>query len=680
MKKIIKCFLILLFGIGTILLSIKLEIINAAENYPYNGMTTGDSLVVHNKANTNSNSAVTELAFGTGVKVTGKSGNMYKITYDTNKTGYVSANYVINVDAGKRTTNVSGIETYDNYCNSLISKGFDRSYCQYLYHLHSKYPNWEFKADLVDYTLEEVAKEEEDKVVLQTNNKNYWLNGKYIEGNYYYIKSSVIESFADPRNGLFEQLIFQFLDLEESKGIYNDAALKDISGSSGNLAKYINSFKKVAVEVGVSPVHIMSRSEQEGANKSNYGAITGLYTTSTGRKSAQGYSLDGYYNFYNIGSYTDSNYNYTVQRGLAYAAGFLEKNSCMVKNSSGKYVYSESACGKLSYNRPWNTPEAAIVGGAEFIANEYIKQGQDTLFFQKFNLSSYSDFSIFTHQYMTNIHAPVNESITMYSAYSAGNLMNSKFVFVIPVYKNMSDDSSEPINKSSNSRLTSISIDDKAISEFDPVRVEYLDYKYITEANTIRVGAKTEDSKATVSGTGTYTFDSNGVANIKLTVTAENGDKTVYVVVVEQVKPAENITVTDIVSKMGVKVNGSVMYGISPGTDVSTLVRTVINNKGAATVVDSNNKSKATGNLATGDKITISGTTDKKQYTIAVRGDVNGDGEVKLSDMIMVQSHILKKLTLKGVQFYAGDVNYDSSVKLSDMIMIQSQILGKLKL
>lgn len=678
MKKIIKCFLILLFGIGTILLSIKLEIINAAVNYPFEGMTYGDSLVVHSKADTSDNTAVTELVYGTKVQVTGKTNNMYKIVYDNNKTGYVSANYVLNYEGGMLTSNVSGIETYDNYCNSLVSKGFDRSYCKYLYYLHYKHPNWEFKADLVDYTLEEVAKEEEDKVVLQTNNKNYWLNGKYIEGNYYYIKSSVIESFADPRNGLFEQLIFQFLDLEESKGIYNDAALKDISGSSGNLAKYINSFKKVAVEVGVSPVHIMSRSEQEGANKSNYGAITGLYTTSTGRKSAQGYSLDGYYNFYNIGSYTDSNYNYTVQRGLAYAAGFLEKNSCMVKNSSGKYVYSESACGKLSYNRPWNTPEKAIIGGAMFIANDYINRGQNTLFYQKFNIGSYSEATKFTNQYMTNIHAPVNESITMYSAYSAGNLMNSKFVFVIPVYKNMSDDSSEPVNKSSNSRLTSISIDDKVITGFDGDVVEY-NSTIVTSSNTIKVGAKTEDSKAIVKGTGNYNF-TNGAVKVTLVVTAEDGSTTTYVVNVKQEIPVENITVNDIVSKMGVKVNGSIMYGISPGTIVSTLINTVSSNKGKATIVDSNNKSKTTGNLATGDKITISGTTDKKQYTIAVRGDVNGDGEVKLSDMIMVQSHILKKLTLKGVQFYAGDVNYDSSVKLSDMIMIQSQILGKLKL
>lgn len=678
MKKIIKCFLILLFGIGTILLSIKLEIINAAENYPYNGMTTGDSLVVHNKANTNSNSAVTELAFGTGVKVTGKSGNMYKITYDTNKTGYVSANYVINVDAGKRTTNVSGIETYDNYCNSLISKGFDRSYCQYLYHLHSKYPNWEFKADVLEYTLDEATAEEEGKVVLQTKNSNYWLNGKYIEGDYYYINQAVIASFMDPRNSLYESLIFQFLDLESSKNISNDNALKKIAGS-GNLSKYFDEFEKAAVTVSINPVHIMARSEQEGANKSNYGAITGLYTTSTGRKSAQGYSLDGYYNFYNIGSYTDSNYDYTVQRGLAYAAGFLESNSCIVKNSNGKYEYSASKCGQLSYNRPWNTPEKAIIGGAEFIANDYVRKGQDTLYYQKFNVSTYSSYTDFSHQYMTNIHAPVNEGGRIYEAYKAGNLLNSKFTFIIPVYKNMSPDVSEPVDKSSNSRLSSISIDGKAISDFDAVRVEYT-YNAITSANSIKVEAKTEDSKASVSGTGTYNFTSDGTVKVTLTVTAEDGSKTLYVVDIKKVVPSESITVNDVVSKMGVKVDGSIMYGISPGTEVSTLVKTVTSNKGQASVVNSSNKSKTTGALASGDKITISGTNEKKVYTIAVRGDVNGDGAVKINDLILVQSHILNKGKLTGYKLYAGDTNYDGAVKINDLIMIQSQILDKLNL
>lgn len=266
----------------------------------------------------------------------------------------------------------------------------------------------------------------------------------------------------------------------------------------------------------------------------------------------------------------------------------------------------------------------------------------------------------------------------MYSAYSAGNLMNSKFVFVIPVYKNMSDDSSEPVNKSSNSRLTSISIDDKVIAGFDGDVVEY-NSTIVTSSNTIKVGAKTEDSKATVKGTGNYNF-ANGTVKVTLVVTAEDGSTTTYVVNVKQEIPVENITVNDIVSKMGVKVDGSVMYGISPGTVVSTLINTVSSNKGKATIVGSNNKSKTTGNLATGDKITITGTSETKEFTIAVRGDVNGDGAVKINDLILVQSHILKKATLSGYKFYAGDVNYDGTVKINDLILIQSQILGKVNL
>lgn len=300
------------------------------------------------------------------------------------------------------------------------------------------------------------------------------------------------------------------------------------------------------------------------------------------------------------------------------------------------------------------------------------------MYFQKFNIATYSSSTDFTNQYMTNIHAPMSEGSKMYNAYKDGNLLNSKFTFIIPVYKNMSPDISEPVDKSSNSRLSSITIDDKVITGFDGDVVEY-NSTIVTSSNTIKVGAKTEDSKATVSGTGNYNF-TNGALKVTLVVTAEDGSTTTYVVNVKQEIPVENITVNDIVSKMGVKVNGSIMYGISPGTVVSTLINTVSSNKGKATIVDSNNKSKTTGNLATGDKITITGTSETKEFTIAVRGDVNGDGEVKLSDMIIVQSHILKKLTLKGVQFYAGDVNYDSSVKLSDMIIIQSQILGKLKL
>ena len=119
------------------------------------------------------------------------------------------------------------------------------------------------------------------------------------------------------------------------------STLTSLHPNSGNLSRYFDVFKAAASEVGINPVHLISRSAQEGANKADYSAVAGTYTTTYGRTSLQGYSLDGYYNYYNIGSYVGSGYNYTVQRGLAYAAGFLEKDGCFTTNPEGKTYYDE---------------------------------------------------------------------------------------------------------------------------------------------------------------------------------------------------------------------------------------------------------------------------------------------------------------------------------------------------
>lgn len=673
MKKILCYVFLILFVIGTFLLSWNAPIANAAEVYPFNGVLVADSLVVHSTSS--GNNPITELAYGTKVIVTQKENNRYKITYDTDKTGYVASSYVINVDANILTTDVDGIETYNDYCNSLIAKGFVKSYCPYLYYLHSKYPNWTFTADKINNTLDKVASEEEGKVVLQTANSNYWYNTKPIEGDYYYVKGNVISSFMDPRNSLFEGRIFQFLDLEESKDIYNDVALKKVSGTSGNLINYISEYKDAASNNGINALHIMARSKQEGANTVTYSSVTGLYTTSTGRTSVQGYSLDGYYNFYNIQAFADGTYSFTVQRGLAYAAGFLSDESCISQDSSGLAYYDEDLCGVLSYQRPWNTPAKAISGGAEFIASSYVKKGQDTLYYQKFNVASYSQYNKYTHQYMTNLYAPASESNTMYSAYNAGSLLNSSFNFVIPVYDDMPDDGYQAVLKNGDSSLSSITINDKNFSEFDSVVVEY-NYNLVMSDDVFKIGAKTTQSTSSVEGTGDYTFVDNK-AIVKLVVTAEDGSSTTYVINVTKIVPEEVVSVTDIVTKMGVKVSNDIMYGISPDTAVTTLVNTVSKNKGEASVTDSKGKVKTSGSYVTGDKITIKGTSESKTYTIAVRGDVNGDGLVKINDLILIQSHILERAELTGVKYYAADVSYDGNIKINDLVLVQSHILEK---
>lgn len=687
MKKIFSYFILILFVIGTVLLGLNTRIANASEEYPFNGIVNADSLVVY-KGTTTSSGTLTELAYGTTIKVLGNaSSSFYKISFDNGTIGYTWKSYIINVDNAMLSSDASGsgIEKYNDYCNSLFTLGFDKSYCPYLYYLHSKYPNWKFLPDKAGVSLENAAKSEEGKVVLQTANSNYWISNKPIEGSYYYVNDTVIASFMDPRNSLFEETIFQFLDLELSKDIVNDDALLSISGKNGNLRNYLNDFKTAGLNTGINPLHVMSRSNQEGANKSSkdengnyvaaYSAVTGLYTTSTGRTSHQGYSLDGYYNFFNIGSYADSNYPYTVQRGLAYAAGFLDNDSCITIGENNLAYYDETKCSPLSYQRPWNTPARAIAGGTEFIANGYVKKGQDNLYFQKFNVSSYSQYTKYTHQYMTNLHAPAGEAGTMVKAYINGELMNSEFVFVIPVYENMPDDNYQAVDKSTNSKLSSITINDKVFTEFDSDVVEY-NYNLVTSENTFKIGAKTEDSLSTVVGTGDYTFVDN-LAVVKLVVTAEDGSTTTYVMNIKKVIPEEIVTVSDVVSKMGVKVNENFVYGVSPDTAIATLVNTVTKNKGEAVVTNANGKVKNSGSFATGDKITIKGTNDSKTYTISVKGDINGDGEVNLKDFVLVQSHILNKSKLSNEKFLSGDITYDGKIVLADFVLIQSHILKK---
>lgn len=673
MKKLFLYLLLTLFTIGTFFISLKVVEVKASV-YPFNGMLVGDASVIHITPDTYSSSAVTELAYGTRVKVVGEDGNMYKIEYDNGVIGYVAKSLTLNVDSQTLTSSVDGIENYSDYCTMLGQKGFPESYCPYLYYLHSKYPKWNFDVDKIGMTLDYVSNQEQWKNVLQTANQNYWLSSSPIEGNYYYVKTNVIASFMDPRNSLFEKYIFQFLDLQQSKDIYNDASMLSITGSN-NLSKYITYYAQAGVQRGVNPLHMLARSSQEGMGNATYGSVSGTYSTTKGWYTPSGHSVDGFYNFFNVGAWEAEGYT-TVGRGLSYAAGYLEKEECLTLNETDqRYYYDEAKCGVLSDMRPWNTPEKAILGGSYFLADKYVKIGQDSLFYQKFNIgSSIAREKLFTHQYMTNIYAPVSEGSKMYNAYNTGSLLGSEFSFKIPVYDDMGD-VYQPIDKDGETRLSEIKINNELITGFDKDVEEY-SINVVTEDEKISVTAITMSAKTQLTGIGEYTFV-DGVTTIELTTTAEDGSVKKYIISVKQVLPENKITVNDIVSQMAVKVTDNIMYGISPGLQVNTLINTVVTSKGTAKVYDVNGNEKVNGLLATGDKIIINGTSDEATYYIAVRGDVTGDGVIKINDLILIQSHILEKRMTEGVYFYAADVNYDGSVKINDLILVQSHILEK---
>ena len=74
---------------------------------------------------------------------------------------------------------------------------------------------------------------------------------------------------------------------------------------------------------------------------------------------------------------------------------------------------------------------------------------------------------------MTNVMAPNSEGEKLYNAYKAGNLLNSNFNFIIPVYKDLADEPTEPIDKNGDPTLKEILINGVLITGFDKDVSEY---------------------------------------------------------------------------------------------------------------------------------------------------------------------------------------------------------------
>lgn len=314
--------------------------------------------------------------------------------------------------------------------NSIIAStqsvginAFPKSYQIYLNQLKKLRPNWTYTALNTGLNWADVIAGEGPSVNLERSAIQLsfadvwkWKNG---EGNYNEIEkgwvtaSELAVSYTmDPRRYLNEMQIFQFETLNYDSTTQNQNGVEkifygtlmyqstisyiDTNGNTKNIDKtYSQVVMEAAAKYGVSPYHLASRIKQETAcdiqnNVSIKGNVSGYV---------------GIYNYFNIGATGGTS---PAISGLAYA------------RSAG-----------------WTTPELAINGGAEYIAEKYISKGQYTTYLQKFNVNDSSAYRLYTHQYMQNILASSSESVNTYNAYLKMNLLDIPFNFVIPVYNNM---------------------------------------------------------------------------------------------------------------------------------------------------------------------------------------------------------------------------------------------------
>lgn len=609
---------------------------------------SGNNVSVRKTASS-SGTLIETLTLGANVTILGTSGDFYKIKYYGEKIGYISKDYVI-----KKSDVTASDPEYEKV---LKSKGFPDSYIPYLVYLHKKYPNWEFNADKNNRSFTTSVDKESGKCYMQTKNDNYRTSSTPAEGSTWFrVNAGVIAFYMDPRNWLLEDRIFMFEKLDYDKNLEKEypTIIKTIFGS-GKLGddKYTIPMFNAAKSLGISPIHVASRIRLEvGASGSS--------STDGGEFTWKGKKYSGYYNFFNIGAYetTIDGVKYSaVTRGLAYAAKLIDRSG-----------------------EPWNNIETAIKEGSSTLANSYVTKGQQTVFYQKFNIGPNAG-SPYAHQYMTNIQAPAIEGASSYNSYKKGNLLNTKFVFDIPIYKDgtLPAYTSLPKSGDTNNNLKSLSVVGYSLTpSFDEDILTYDSY-VPKETTSIKIDAKTSSDKAVISGIGEIKLEDDET-DITVTVTSEAGEDKKYIVTIHRVD--DPTTVSMVLEKSNLNIKDSYIYGLKTETKAS-IIKSALITSGARNVIIKNSKGteiKDTDIVGTEYKVTVSTLLESKTFTLVVRGDTSGDGKVTILDLLQVRKQINGDNKLSGARFMAGDTSGDNKITILDLLQVRKHINGDKKL
>ena len=296
-------------------------------------------------------------------------------------------------------------------------------YKELIDNLKKSHPNWNFTIFYTGLDWSQVIKNEttacHGRNVVPASRPSSWkcsVCGETPRGgtSWRCASEAAVSYYMDPRNWLNDTYIFEFENLSYNGEIQTIEGVKkiiaDMGYMQGDTIKYTTTdgttatinksyaqvIMEAASEAGISPYHLASRLRQEqGAGSRPGSTATGTYS---------GYV--GYYNYLNIKA-SGSTDAQVIASGLQHA----QKNG-------------------------WTNPEISIKEGTKVLAKNYINDGQDTLYLQKFDVDN-SDGTLYYFQYMQNVSASVTEGEKVKSTYESLGLIDSSIEFIIPVYENM---------------------------------------------------------------------------------------------------------------------------------------------------------------------------------------------------------------------------------------------------
>lgn len=582
--------------------------------------------------------------------------------------GYVYSEFVTIISSSD-DPDYSSDTDFESYLNK---QGFPESYKAGLRELHAKYPEWIFIADQTGKDWDDVveAQNKLGRSLIHKSNVSSWKStadgaydwetgewNSYDSGGWVQASNELVQYALDPRNFFNSNNVFMFESLSYNDAVHNQSGVSNIIagsfmqssghdlGYNGNSYNYASGLMLAGSISGVSPYHLATRIIQEQGWKGDGASISGTIG---------GYS--GYYNYYNQGAYASGGNSATVN-GMIYAAQT-----------------------DVATLRPWTTRMKSIIGGAKYIGSSYINRGQNTIYYEKFDL-----ISPYTHQYMTNILAARSESSTAAKAYSDTVKQTTGLVFRIPVYNNMPA-SACPIpsgDGSPNNKLSDLSVSGYSLTPSFRMFTEEYDLIVPYSTQGITVNASSADSSASVSGTGWHDL-SVGDNDIHITVTAANGSDCTYTIhVVRKQNTSSGGSSEDgqsgYTTNYDVDKNNGTFAGIGVGSNTSDVISKISCTGGAYVKIYNADGSDNNGTIATGNKVVIYDRNNQviDQFTIIIYGDINGDGNIDIYDLIYMRQDILGIKSLEGPYRQAADTNRgNDGINIYDMIYLRKHLLN----
>lgn len=541
-------------------------------------------------------------------------------------------------------------QTTTNDFNSIDSNTYPQIK-EMIQELKNQYPNWNFEILYTDINWTDAIANEyvghgsSPRNLVPANNINYdrdWIcnvcgEQTYDSGKWYCASEAAIAYMMDPRNSLNYSDIFQFMQLSYTDCNY-ERIYAMVEGTF--LQNSVNVIIDSAQKYDVNAYYIVARLLQEqGKNGSTLTAGNGYNG-----------QYEGYYNAFNIGANGNGKEN-VILNGLATAQSY-----------------------------EWTSLDSSIIGGTEIIAKRYIARGQNTLYFQKFDVENL-DGNLYWHQYMQNILAAQKEGQTLRNTFEDIDAINASYTFIIPVYKNMPLSASQrPSSTSSPSNPVNPDIPTTS----DMVRVNVTGSLYLREEpskNSEKIDKVYKDEivtrlvKATEKVDGTYwdyVMKANGSRGYAARETYDTEPNyKLYLVPVEDENPSTPEVPDDeaVIRNDKVKIN-TVTNNVTtvPGATVQDFSNLIGKD---VTAKNSN------GDVLNSDAKLSTGCVINDEYTVAVLGDVNGDGETTALDAAIILRYTVNQYNMTEVQKNAGDLANSNNPTALDAAKILRYTVGQ---